>query len=283
MEKSIFVNFIINFILRNFHVMHTLSNVHVIKMFDFSFSSVRTDEISQCIVKICDNCKKTVIFTPNVDHIVLTQKNPDLKKTWDIADILLADGMPLVWLSKLLPGKSLPERVTGADLLPAICKFSSTKTLRIALVGGAPGVADTAAQILKNTFGLKFDIYTYCPPMGFESNLQENGKVIQFCNNIKPNILFLCLGSPKAEVWLHNNREFIDFNVALSVGAAIDFVAGTQKRAPLFLQAIGFEWLWRMMREPRRLWKRYLINDSAFFIYAIKELYISYLPILRKS
>ncbi|MCE9686977.1 WecB/TagA/CpsF family glycosyltransferase [Shewanella sp. AS16] len=230
--------------------------------FDETVSLVLDEEQSIC----------RYVVTPNVDFVVRANKEPLFKKIVDNAWIRTADGMPIVWFSKLFCKGSLNGRITGADLLPAICKENQSKGRRIIFVGGRDGVASTARDRLLDTYPKANIIDVYCPPFGFEKSEGESLKVVDFINSTSSDIVFFGVGSPKQEEFIFKYRNKLNCSVVLCTGAAFDFVAGTITRAPKIFQDLGFEWLWRLLSEPKRLFYRYIIVDSYFFVLVIKEI-----------
>ncbi len=205
------------------------------------------------------------VVTPNVDHAVLLQTNDKLVAAYRDADMVLADGWPVVAAARLL-GKPLPERVAGSDLVPEL--FNTTRgggrPLRVFLLGAAEGVADRAALKIKDRWPGVHIVGTYSPPIGFEKSDQENARILEKIAFADPEILVVGLGAPKQELWVHKHRHAIQAKAALCVGATIDFLAGEKKRAPKWVQSIHCEWLYRMISDPKRLVKRYA-NDAFVF------------------
>ena len=203
------------------------------------------------------------VVTPNVDHIVRLSRDEAFRNVYAGASLVIPDGMPLVWASRPL-GHPLQTRVTGADLLCRICEMAASTGWSVFLLGGRDGVPERAAQNLRARYpGLRI-AGTYSPPMGFEHDHAENQRAIEEVNRARPDILAIGLGAPKQELWIAAHRNELQFGVGLCIGAAIDFAAGTLERAPLWMQEHGFEWLWRLIQDPKRLWKRYLVDDMAF-------------------
>jgi N-acetylglucosaminyldiphosphoundecaprenol N-acetyl-beta-D-mannosaminyltransferase len=203
------------------------------------------------------------VVTPNVDHVVRLESDPAFRQAYAGASLVLADGMPLVWASRVL-GRPLKARVTGADLLPQTCAMAAQSGRSLFLLGGASGVPEAAGRNLQARYpGLRI-AGAYSPPMGFERDPAENRRIAERVNRARPDILAIGLGAPKQELWIAAHRRSLDFGVALCVGAALDFAAGTLARAPRWMREGGLEWAWRLAREPRRLWKRYLVDDMAF-------------------
>lgn len=216
--------------------------------------------------------KKGLVVTPNVDHIVMLQEDSDMKRIYDNALFRYADGMPIVWLSKIVKGESLPERVTGADLLIAVCEKAAKTDLNIYFLGGNPGIAEQAATKLKGKFAGLNIAGIYCPPFGFENSPEETDWIINDINARSIDILFIGVGAPKQEKWAAKHSDRLKVGPILCVGAAFDFAAGVINRAPLWVQKSGCEWLWRLASEPSRMWRRYLVRDSRFIPLAWKEL-----------
>jgi len=210
------------------------------------------------------------IVTPNVDHVVKLRHDSEFKYVYAGAAAVFADGMPLVWASRLL-GKPLKERVAGSDLFTAICELSARKGYTLFFLGGLPGVAEAAKRELTTRYPGLNVVGTYSPPFGFENDAAENKKIINLINADTPEILFIGLGCPKQEKWIYQHCDELNIKVALCTGAAFDFVAGTVKRAPMWMQRIGFEWLYRLLSEPGRLWRRYLVDDVAFLKIVTQE------------
>ena len=251
-----------------------MGSIEPLRLFNLEFERRTLNEAANDILNFSRDGRKGLIVTPNVDHVVLTQKNADLLDIFTDASYRFADGMPLVWLSKILYGSnSLPERVTGADLLPEICRIACRSGERIYFLGGNPGVAAKAADVLTKSYpGLNICGF-YCPPFGFENNDEETKKIINDINACGTNILFIGVGMPKQEIWASRHLSQLNVGPILCVGAAFDFAAGIQKRAPLIMQKLGLEWFWRLLSEPKRMWRRYILRDSQFVFLALKEVY----------
>lgn len=244
----------------------------IVELFGLKFSAVTLEQAADLLLNHASSRTRGLVITPNVDHVVLVSKNDRLRAIYQHTRWLFADGMPLVWLSRLCAPSGLPARVTGADLFVRLCARAAGTSLRLFFLGAAPGVAATAASVLEAAYpGLKV-AGVYSPPIGFEDSVAETGRIIELCNAVRPDVLFLGLGTPKQEFWAADNMERLDVGPILCVGGAFDFVAGRTVRAPRFVQAAGMEWAWRLAHEPRRLWKRYLVQDTRFIGLAAREL-----------
>lgn len=225
------------------------------------------DRIQQWVLKAeapePGHCKYVV--TPNVDHAVLLQENEGLQSAYRDAHMILADGHPIVWASRLLR-QPLPERVPGSELIPELFnRFDSGGgRLKVFLLGAGPGVAERAAANIKNQWPRVHTVGIYSPPMGFEKSEQETEVILDRIAQCKPDVVVVGLGAPKQEIWVHQNYQRIQAKAAFCVGATIDFLAGEKKRAPKWMQRTGIEWLHRMLSEPKRLVKRYA-KDAWIF------------------
>ncbi|HUG92324.1 MAG TPA: WecB/TagA/CpsF family glycosyltransferase [Planctomycetaceae bacterium] len=204
------------------------------------------------------------IVTPNCDHVVLLEEHEGLRAAYRGADLVLVDGMPVVWASRLLK-KPVPERVTGADLVPALFDAArADRPLTTYLLGALPGVAERAAAAVEAKWPHVRVVGTYSPPLGFERDEAENEAILGRVAAVNPDLLVVGLGAPKQECWVHAHRDRIRAGVALCVGATIDFLAGEKSRAPVWMRRSGLEWLHRVLTEPRRLARRYA-RDARIF------------------
>jgi len=211
------------------------------------------------------------VVTANVDHLVRYTKRPELRYLYERADFVLADGTPLIWASRLL-GTPLPERVAGSDLFPALCARAAECDLSVFLFGGAPGTADAAAETMKKRHPRLCAAGTYCPSYGFENDPAECERIVATIRAARPDILFVGLGSPKQEQWIVANKDACGAKLNIGVGISFSFACGHVKRAPRWMQRVGLEWLHRTLHEPRRLAKRYLLDDTAFLPLVIREM-----------
>jgi N-acetylglucosaminyldiphosphoundecaprenol N-acetyl-beta-D-mannosaminyltransferase len=210
------------------------------------------------VEKLVHRGKPSFFITANLHYAMLSAQDARLRSVNRDAAFILADGMPLVWASRWKKNR-LPERVTGADLVPALCQRAADKGYRLFLLGGAPGVASEAAAKLCQRFpGLQI-VGTESPPF-HELSPGEHAQMVDRVREARPHLLFAALGQPKGEVWLHANFQALGVPVCAQIGASLDFAAGRVPRAPRVLQKVGLEWVYRLYREPRRLFLRYLRN-----------------------
>jgi len=204
------------------------------------------------------------VLTPNVDHVVKLQSSPAMQDAYREASLVVADGWPIVTASRWL-GQPLPERVPGSDLVPnLLAAGGAIDDFRVFLLGGAPGVATKAAENIQSRWSASRVVGVASPVPGFESDTQQTKELVESINAAKPHLLIVGLGAPKQEIWLQMNARFIQAPVAIAAGATIDFLAGVQTRAPVWLQRLRLEWLFRLVSDPRRLVARYA-RDAVVF------------------
>lgn len=214
------------------------------------------NEIDKLIQK--KNC--SYVVTPNVDHIVRLEKDEELQKVYKNASLILTDGKPLIWISKWYK-TPIKEKISGSDLFPRVCQLAANKNYTMYLLGAAEGVADTAAKnLMKKYPGLNI-VGTYSPPFGFEKNKQEMNKIKTQIQDVHPDILIVGLGCPKQEKFMYYHCKELGVPISFGLGASIDFEAGNIKRAPKWMSNHGLEWLYRFSKEPKRLFKRYFVDD----------------------
>jgi N-acetylglucosaminyldiphosphoundecaprenol N-acetyl-beta-D-mannosaminyltransferase len=203
------------------------------------------------------------VVTANVDFIRLGQERPAFRDLVNSADLVVPDGMPLVWASRL-QGDPLPERTTGVELMHECARIARGQDRGIFLLGAGPGVADEAAMVLTARYpGLRI-AGSFSPTP--EMLLQDNESLVRMIREARPAILLVAFGAPKQDEWIRANLHALQVPVCIGVGGAFDMLAGRVKRAPIWMQRAGLEWLFRLFQEPQRLWKRYLIHDLPVFV-----------------
>ena len=224
------------------------------------------NEIDKLIQK--KNC--SYVVTPNVDHIVRLEKDEELQKVYKNASLILTDGKPLIWISKWYK-TPIKEKISGSDLFPKVCELAANKNYTMYLLGAAEGVADTAAKNLMQKYkGLNI-VGTYSPPFGFEKDKKELDKIKEQIQKVHPDILIIGLGCPKQEKFMYHYCKVLCVSISFGLGASIDFEAGNIKRAPKWMSNHGLEWLYRFSKEPKRLFKRYFVDDLKIISEARKN------------
>ena len=218
-----------------------------------------------------ENACKFVV-TPNVDHIVKVQTDIGLQAAYKQAALVVTDGKPVVWAASLL-GINIPGTVPGSDLVPALFDAAELDKIELAvfLLGAMPGVAERAQANIHAKWSVVKVVGTLSPDFGFDKNEVDSKKICAIINNSGAQLLVLGLGAPKQELWVTKYAPQISVKVALCVGATIDFLAGEKARAPMWMRKLGLEWLHRMLSEPKRLAKRYLVDAIVFPKLVFKE------------
>ncbi|MCZ2845467.1 MAG: WecB/TagA/CpsF family glycosyltransferase [Candidatus Bathyarchaeota archaeon] len=237
-----------------------------IKIMGLNIDSLTIEEtiiIIEETIKKKLKCQHVVL---NAGKMVLAYKNEKLKGIINNCQIINADGQAVVWASKLL-GKPLPERVAGVDLMNNLIKVSAAKGYKIYLFGAKEEVVTRVVDVLKEDNPL-LKIAGY--RNGYFSEV-ENFEIIRDMNKSKADILFIGFSSPKKEYWLEQNINKIDIPFCMGVGGSFDIVASVTKRAPKWMQQLGLEWFFRFIQEPKRMWKRYLLGNTKFIYYILRE------------
>jgi N-acetylglucosaminyldiphosphoundecaprenol N-acetyl-beta-D-mannosaminyltransferase len=211
------------------------------------------------------------VFTPNVDHVVLADENPRMRAAYARASLSLADGMPLLWVSRL-SGDPLPEKISGSDFTPLVLEQAAERGWGVYFLGGAPGVAALARDKLKQSLPRLQVVGVEAPRIDPDSPPQAYAEIVARIRASGASLVFVALGAPKQELWIDSVREASRPAVFLAVGASLDFVAGTVARAPQWMSSVGLEWAFRLAKEPRRLWKRYLVRDPKFLLIVARSL-----------
>lgn len=218
------------------------------------------------------------VVTPNAQHVVILQRDSLFREIYCKAFLVVPDGVPLLWAAKLF-NTPLSGRVNGTDLLERLCQASAANKLKVFLLGGRPGAAQKAAYTLKNNYPNLKVVGTYCPSYGFESDLVELEKINSIIQAAVPDILFVGLGAPKQEYWIYNNYYKLGVPVSLGIGVSFELMSGMVKRAPKIMQKLGLEWLFRLIVEPRRLWRRYVIGNTLFVLLVLRQKFSQLRPI----
>lgn len=227
-------------------------------------------EALECIRELAEHGERSYVVTPNADHIVKLEKDQIFAQVYRDADLILTDGKPLLWIARWLH-TPIVEKVSGSDLFPLVCKMAAECGYTVFFLGARPGVAQKAAEILRGRYPGLHVAGTYSPEEGFEKDRQETDKICTMIRASAPDILFTAMGSPKQEIFYYQVRERMAVPVTLHVGASFDFIAGTIKRAPKWMSDAGLEWFYRLLQEPARMFKRYMIDDIQIF-----RLYLRY-------
>ncbi len=247
-------------------------NLNRVNICNVKIDNIRMADVLSKAESFFTDGKPHYIVTPNVDHIIKLQEDVEFQKIYKTADLTIADGMPLLWAANFL-GTPLKEKISGSDLFPELCLWCAQKGYKVFFLGGPPGAAKKAAEVLQYEIPALKIAGCYSPPFGFHKKADQNHKTIETVKAAKPDVLFVGLGAPKQEKWIAEHLEVLNIPLAIGIGVSFEFKAGFVKRAPIWMQNIGFEWLWRLLMEPKKLWKRYLIDDMKFITFVLQQKY----------
>lgn len=217
-------------------------------------------EVFARLVRFVREGRTHQVVTVNIDFLRAARADAEFRQIINDADLAVADGMPVVWLSRLRRAQ-IPERITGFDLIDMACDIAAHGAIGVFLLGAGPGVADAAARALVARHqGLRI-AGTYTPPFGPHS-AAEDSRMVTAIKSAGRCVLFVAFGAPRQDRFIRAHAHELDVPIAIGVGGAFDILAGTIRRAPEPLQRVGLEWAWRLAMEPGRLWRRYLVKDA---------------------
>jgi N-acetylglucosaminyldiphosphoundecaprenol N-acetyl-beta-D-mannosaminyltransferase len=218
----------------------------------------------QAVVGAAETAQGHWIITANLDHLRRYHRNSVEKGLIDEADLVVPDGMPLIWASRIA-GERLPERVSGSNIVWSICKAASATRQSVFLLGGDPGVAERSARIFQDTYPNLVIAGTSCPPVGFETDERELARLQRQVIDAAPQIVFVALGFPKQDLLIRRLRSSMPHVAFLGVGISLSYVTKDLSRAPGWVCNLGLEWAYRLAHEPtRRLARRYIVNGLPF-------------------
>lgn len=203
------------------------------------------------------------VLTPNVDHVVQAERDGRLAQAYAEAFLALPDGMPVVWASRAL-GRPVAQKVSGSDLVGPLLERAAREGWGVYFLGGQPGSAGEAARRARERLGSLRVVGAEGPAIAASADDEASRQAFARLCHARPQLLLVGLGCPKQEFFLQRYAAHLPGTVSLGVGASIDFLAGAERRAPQWMSAHGLEWVYRLAREPRRLWRRYLLRDPAF-------------------
>ncbi len=267
-----------------------------IKILDVKFNPYFTKEALNQIAAFIGQNKRGYIVTPNPEFLITAQKNSEFKNILNRADLSIPDGIGILWAAKFLSLKTsrlrllkhlhavfqllysglslifyprycrtiIPERVAGSDLINNIFQLARNQKLKLYLLGAQPGIARQAAQIIQN----KYPGIEIAGTQSGSPDKEYDNEICYVINKAKPDIIMIAYGAPKQELWINRNlSKLATAKVAIGVGGALDFITGKIKRAPGWMRYLGLEWLYRLIKEPRRI-KR-IINATIYFPYLV--------------
>ena len=244
-------------------------NTHKQPFMAIHVNNLSLQEAADAIGHFINEKRKAYVVEVNTDVMIKIEEDPYLRQITNEADLVLIDGQPLVWISKLHK-RPIKEKVSGSDLSIELCRRAAEKGHTLFILGGKDGIAEQAKARMEAKYpGLQI-VGTYAPPFGFEKDEQELSRIREMISALQPDIVLACFGCPKQEKWIYENYRTIDAGVFLCAGATVDFLAGNVKRAPAWISRVGLEWFYRFLKEPKRLFKRYFVDDMKIFGLLIK-------------
>ncbi|MBO5284009.1 MAG: WecB/TagA/CpsF family glycosyltransferase [Lachnospiraceae bacterium] len=223
-------------------------------------SNVTMEETILSIENMIHDGGRHYIVAVNVDVMMKIEKDSYLKEITDNADMVLVDGKPLVWIAKW-HGHPVTAKISGSDLVPVLCSRAAERGYTVFILGGKEGIAALAKERLEERLPNIRIVGIYAPPLGFEQNERELQKINHLISAVHPDLLIACFGCPKQEKWIYENYHKYDAKVSICAGATVDFLAGNVRRAPEWMSEHGLEWLYRFFQEPRRMFRRYFVED----------------------
>lgn len=235
---------------------------------DLTFDRVTMKEAVRRVVRMARRHDRArYVCTGNLDHLVIADRDPEFRDAYLEADLVVADGAPIVWLSRLSAkarGSVLPERVAGSDLFWELARASSQSNLRLFFLGGAPSAAARAASVVEQRHPGARIAGTYCPPHETFHTSEEQARIKRIVRQAAPDVLLVAFGAPKQEKWIAANKDALGVPVSIGVGGSFEMASGMLERAPRWVQSVGLEWLYRFGQEPRRLFRRYFVDDLPY-------------------
>lgn len=239
-------------------------NTQRIPFLNTYIDNLTSAEAKACVDRFIQENGSHYVVTPNSDIVVKMQDDPELKQICDNANLILADGQMIVKLSKYL-GTPIKERVCMTDFVWDVFDLAIEKNYGIFLFGGKEDVLQEATVNIKNRLPKLKIVDSYSPPFGFEKELEQLEMANERIRNSNADILIVFLGCPKQEKFIYQNKDKYDVPISITMGGCVDFIAGRVKRAPLWMQKTGLEWFFRFLQEPKRMFKRYFVDDMRIF------------------
>ena len=234
---------------------------HRVKIDGLLFDDVTMDEATARIVELARmRDRPRSVCTGNLDHLAIAAEDAEFKAAYEAADLVVADGAPVVWLAKL-GGTPLKERVAGSDLFWTLGRASAETGVTLFFLGGMEGAADAAKAELERRYEGARVVGTYCPPFATFATQDEQDRIRDAVQAVRPDILLVAFGAPKQEKWIAQNKDRLGVPIAIGVGGSFEMACGMLKRAPVWMQRAGLEWAYRFAQQPRRLFARYVVRD----------------------
>lgn len=227
--------------------------------FNIDVCVINYEILRNSIINDIENNKKSTIIAINPEKIMKVRKENKLKEIINSSTYKIPDGIGIIYASKLKKGK-IKQRITGIDCMEMLCQLSNHKGYKVFLYGAKKEILEKTICNLQKKY-LNLQIVGYID--GYE---KDNNKIIKEINRAKPNILFVALGSPKQEIWINENKEKLNVNIFQGVGGSFDVISGNIKRAPFWMQQVGLEWLYRLIKEPKRIGRQFKLLKFLILI-----------------
>jgi N-acetylglucosaminyldiphosphoundecaprenol N-acetyl-beta-D-mannosaminyltransferase len=210
-----------------------------------------------------------VAITP-VNSILAAYKNKAVQEVYNASDFVLCDGMPVKWAAHFL-GTHIVERITGLDLLPDLAAFAAKENFSLFLLGASPGVGEKLKEVILQLYPNCNIVGIYVPPFMPIFDATENQKMVDAVNAAKPDLVLVSLTAPKQDIWIANNKAVLFPAIYIGIGGAFEVMAGIAKRAPKWMHGAGLEWFYRLIQEPKRMYRRYLIEAPLFIPLVLRQ------------
>ncbi len=241
--------------------------VNILGTYVSSISS--TDLLAAFKAAIKEKQTLQVAITP-VNSILAAYKNPQVQNAYNHSEYVLCDGMPVKWASTFL-NTPIIERITGLDLLPTLVAFAAKENFSLFLLGASPGVGEKLKEIILQQYPNCKIVGIYVPPFMPVFDAVENKKMLDAVNAAAPDIVLVSLTAPKQDLWITQNKAQLHPALYVGIGGAFEVMAGLAKRAPKWMHGAGLEWFYRLIQEPKRMYRRYLIEAPLFIPLVIKQ------------
>jgi len=240
-----------------------------VNIFDIPTTAQSFDDAINTILGYLTDEHTHYVSTCTVATLMQARDKPEICSALANADMVCADGMPIVWMQKRL-GHADAERVYGPDVLQALCHVTEHQEIRHYFYGGLGDVPQLMVDALRRNYPDLNIIGATAPPM-IDMDKEPQQRTIADLNALNADVIWVGLGSPKQDLWMQAYHPYLNAKLLIGVGAAFDFVAGVKPQAPRWMQKNGLEWLYRLMSEPRRLWRRYVVYNSRFIWHVLKS------------
>lgn len=246
--------------------LKAIDNEKVIDFLGIRLNNMTEAEILDHVDYCVERRTPCQIVGVNVDQALRVIEDSYSKEIFENAEIVFTDGKPIIWMAQWLK-RPIVEKVSGPDLMLKLCQRAAEKKYKIFLLGAGPRIAAQAAKKLEQDYPGLECVGTYSPPFGFEKDETEMKKIITMLRESNADQLFVGMGSPKQDIFIYENMNEYQIPVSYSMGAALDFLGGGAKRAPKWMSDHGLEWFHRFLQNPKRLYKRYFVDDVKILKY----------------